>query len=114
MSTARHDLRTREPNRPAPGDQPAVTARHRGGPVTTREQRLGQARVDLAALPDLVDELARCLTERLPAEGMRGKPGSKAPLRLDVVHLIDVRRKPGWDGDDPRFGVIIDEGKDDN
>lgn len=81
---------------------------HVGGRVTTAEQRLGQARVDLAALPDLVDELARCVTERLPVEGLRGKPASKAPLRLDVVHLTDVRRKPGWDGDDPREVDVAD------
>lgn len=66
------------------------------------------------ALPDLMDDLARCLTERVPAEGMRGKPGSKAPLRLDVVHLVDDARKPGWDGADPRAGISIDEGKDEN
>lgn len=71
--------------------------------VTQRAKRLGQARAELVALPDLMDDLTRCVTERLPAEGMRSKPGSKAPLRLDVVHLTDEREKPLWWGEDPRY-----------
>lgn len=69
-------------------------------PVTAK--RVGLARADLVALPDLVEELARCITERLPVDGLRGKPGSKVPLRLDVLHLVDNRHKPDWDGLDPR------------
>jgi hypothetical protein len=69
------------------------------------ERRLGRARADLVALPDLMAELARCRTERLPDDGSNrhGKPGSRPPMRLDVLHLVDDRRKPGWEGDDPRL-----------
>lgn len=75
-----------------------------GTTVTDRRSRiLGQARADLTSLPDLIDELGRCLTERPPiSSGGGGKPGSKAPLRPDVLHLLDGRRKPGWEGEDPR------------
>lgn len=76
--------------------------------MTDRAKRLGRARADLVALPDLVDELSGCRTERVPVEGMRGKPGSKAPLRLDVVHLVDDRRKPDWEGIDPREADVSD------
>jgi hypothetical protein len=78
--------------------------------VTRREQKLGQARADLAELPNLLDELARCLTERGDTTG--GKPGkisgSPPPLRLDVLHLVDDRRKPGWEGEDPRIQQLED------
>lgn len=74
-----------------------------------RSRLLGQARADLVALPGLVDELSRCLTERPAVSGGGGgKPGSKAPLRLDVLHLIDERRKPGWEGEDPRLRDLDD------
>lgn len=57
----------------------------------------------LAELPGLVNDLTRCLTERPPdTAGGHTKPGSKPPLRLDVLHLTDQRLKPGWYGDDPR------------
>lgn len=81
-----------------------------GTPEDRRRQRkLGRARADLVALPDLVTELALCLTERTgePGGGKPGKViGSPAPLRLDVLHLVDPRRKPGWEGDDPRINQI--------
>lgn len=75
-----------------------------------RAKKLGQARADLATLPDMLDELGRCLTERGAANG--GQPmkvsGSPAPLRLDVLHLVDQRRKPGWEGEDPRLRQLED------
>lgn len=75
-----------------------------------RAKRLGQARADLTQLPGMLDELSRCLTERGAPGG--GKPskvsGSPAPLRLDVLHLVDDRRKPGWDGEDPRLRQLED------
>jgi hypothetical protein len=75
-----------------------------------RAKKLGEARADLSALPDLLDELARCLTERGDTTG--GKPGkisgSPPPLRLDVLHLVDDRRKPGWEGEDPRIQQLED------
>lgn len=76
-----------------------------------RSRLLGHARADLVALPDLVDELSRCLTER-PAvsDGGGGKPGSKAPLRLDVLHLVDERTR--YPDADPRDRVVIDTGPD--
>ena len=69
-----------------------------------RAKRLGRARTELVALPDLVHELARCRTEQIPTDGTgsTGKPGSRPPLRIDVLALTDDRRKPGWEGDDPR------------
>jgi hypothetical protein len=71
--------------------------------TTHRERALGQARADLVALPGLVDELARCLNERGAAAGIARKvSGSPALVRLDVLWLLDPRRKPGWDGADPR------------
>jgi predicted Zn-ribbon and HTH transcriptional regulator len=71
--------------------------------VTHRERVLGQARADLVALPGLCEELARCLTERAAVAGVQRKvSGSPALIRLDVFHLLDPRRKPGWDGADPR------------
>lgn len=76
----------------------------------TDTRLLGRARADLAALPDLVDTLARCLTER-PADtapARTSRTGSQAPLRLDVVHLTDTRRKPDWDGTDPRAQDLTD------
>lgn len=65
---------------------------------------LGQARADLVALPDLLDELTRCLTERSgeTGGGHHKVTGSPAPLRLPVVHLVDTRQKPSWHGEDPR------------
>lgn len=73
-------------------------------PSDGRRQRvLSLARADLVMLPDLVDELSRCTTERPPVNGgSTGKPGSRPPLRLEVLHLVDERRKPGWHGEDPR------------
>jgi hypothetical protein len=81
------------------GDHPAR------GHDSRRAKKLGQARADLSSLPDMLDELSRCLTERGGQSG-GGKPskvsGSPAPLRLDVLHLVDERRKAGWHGEDPR------------
>ena len=75
-----------------------------------RAKKLGQARADLAVLPSMLEELARCLTERGDTTG--GKPGkisgSPPPLRLDVLHLVDERRKPGWEGEDPRLQQLED------
>ena len=74
-----------------------------------RERALGQARADLVALPELAAELARCLTERPTLAGAIGKiSGSPALIRLDVLHLLDGRRKPGWDGADPRIEKYAD------
>lgn len=80
-----------------------------------RNKILGHARVDLVELPELMETLDGCLTERQPTVGGGGGKvsGSPAPLRLDVLHLSDTRRKPDWDGVDPRleklgdrFGVV--------
>lgn len=69
-----------------------------------RNRVLGTARADLVALPELLDQLTRCLTERGESVGGGGKvTGSAAPLRLDVLHLADDRKKPGWEGTDPRL-----------
>lgn len=43
-----------------------------------------------------------------PSEGRRGKPGSRPPLNLTVIHITDTRHKPGWDGLDPRVDVVVD------
>lgn len=73
------------------------------------EKLLGQARADLAALPDLVAELTRCLTERNhDVSGHHKVIGSPAPLNLPVVHLTSTRHKPTWHGDDPRFVRIAE------
>ena len=75
-----------------------------------RAKRLGRARTELVALPDLVHELARCRTEQIPTDGTgsTGKPGSRPPLRIDVLALTDDRRKPGWEGDDPRVANLTE------
>ncbi len=68
---------------------------------------LARARADLDALPGLYEQLGRTLTEK-PASsgGPAGKPGSKPPLRLDVLALADERHKPDWDGSDPRLAPL--------
>lgn len=72
-------------------------------------RKLGQARADLVALPGLLEELAQCKTERDPGIKRSGKvTGSPSPVRLDVVHLADDERKPGWDGEDPRLQQLGD------
>lgn len=78
--------------------------------TTHRERALGQARADLVALPDLVAELARLVADRHhDTTGYRGKViGSPAPLQIPVVHLVDVRHKPRWHGEDPRHAPIAD------
>jgi hypothetical protein len=75
-----------------------------------RRRLLGQARADLVALPGLVYDLARTLTERHhDVGGYQAKViGSPAPGRIPVIHLTDHRRKPGWHGDDPRLVRIIE------
>lgn len=78
--------------------------------MTHRAKLLGQARADLTQLPAMLDELARCLTERGAAGA--GKPskvsGSPAPLRLGILHLTDDRRKPGWETVDPEYTMVFD------
>ena len=72
--------------------------------------RLLKTRSNLESLPHLVAALARCLTEK-PADtggGSSGKPASKPPMRLDVVHLVDEREKPLWWGEDPRAADLQD------
>lgn len=80
--------------------------------MTPLAGRLGQARAALVTLPDDLDQLARCLTEKPAATGGNGKSGkvsaSPAPLRLEVLHLVDDRRKPGWEGEDPRLQNLGD------
>lgn len=72
-------------------------------------RKLGQARADLVALPGLLEELARCKTEHDPGAKRSGKiTGSPSPVRLDVLHLTDERRKPGWEGEDPRLHSLGD------
>ena len=87
-----------------PVDPPLTLPDHR------RSKRLGHARAALVNLPDMLDDLARCLTERDPnSGGHTGKiSGSPAPLRLEVLHLTDTRRKPGWEGEDPRLQQLAD------
>lgn len=73
--------------------------------MSDREKRLDKASSELAALPELLTELESCLTERRPVEGggHAKVTGSPAPLRLDVLHLVDRRHKPDYDDDwDPR------------
>lgn len=78
--------------------------------MTARERLLGMARADLVALPELVDELARCLTERTTtAAVLRRIAGSPALIRLDVFHLLDLRRKQDWFGHDPREENLTDQ-----
>jgi hypothetical protein len=70
---------------------------------------LGAARADLVALPGLVDELARTLTEtHHDVSGYRAKiAGSPAPLSIPIVHLVDTRHKPCWHGEDPRLPTWV-------
>lgn len=75
------------------------------------ERQLARAKADLLALPDLVAELALCLTERgAPSDGggHAKVTGSPAPMRLDVLHLVDEREKPLWWGEDPREADLQD------
>jgi hypothetical protein len=77
----------------------------------SRDRLLGQARADLVALPDLVGELARLVADRTnhDVSGYHRKVvGSPAPLSIPVVHLVDQRHKPGWEGADPRIAPIGD------
>lgn len=75
-------------------------------------QRIAQTRAHLTDLPRLVAELARCITEPIPQDMQSGsgggKPSSKPPMRLDVVHLVDTREKPLWWGEDPRDAELGD------
>jgi hypothetical protein len=75
-----------------------------GGEMTEHQKRLDKTRTELGALPALLGELAACIDERRPVEGggHAKVTGSPAPLRLDVLHLVDQRKKPGWEGEDPR------------
>lgn len=71
----------------------------------TRDRLLGQARADLVALPDLIDQLGSTLADRHhDVAGKGGKIiGSPAPLSMPVVHLAAGGiHKPHWWGEDPR------------
>jgi hypothetical protein len=64
----------------------------------------------LTALPALVEELARLIADRHhDVIGYRSKvAGSPAPLSIPIVHLVDDRHKPGWEGEDPRVQDLGD------
>lgn len=76
----------------------------------TDDQKHAEILQALRALPDLCAQLDP--TERTPGPKMHGTPGSRPPLRLDVIDLLDTRRKREFDwldisaGGDDRHGVL--------
>lgn len=84
---------------------------------TLRAHEIEALREHLGRIPERHHRAHRMTTATgTPEPGERppaGKPGSRAPLNLAVVHLADRRHKYGWDGLDPtrqavtnRFGVL--------
>lgn len=74
-----------------------------------RQAKLDRACADLRQLPDLCAQLAACHTERdrRPGSGGGKVVGSPSLVRLDVLHLVDERRKPGWHGEDPWLQQVV-------
>jgi hypothetical protein len=79
--------------------------------TTYRERILGAARADLAALPELVEQLDP--TERHhDITAHRGKAiGSPALVHLEVVHLLHGGEHRPWHGEDPRYGDMTERYK---
>ncbi|MDO5533217.1 MAG: MerR family DNA-binding transcriptional regulator [Propionibacteriaceae bacterium] len=83
---------------------------------TLRAHEIEALREHLDRIPDRHTRASHMTTTTgtpEPGERPAGKPGSRAPLNLAVVHLADTRHKPGWHGLDPqaqavtsRFGVL--------
>lgn len=82
-----------------------------------RAHEIETLRDQLRTLPDRYGRASGMLTSRGATDDnsgrTSGKPDSRAPLNLAVVHLADKRRKPGWHGLDPattqvvtRYGVL--------